>query len=35
MAQKNLISMIYTYRNYTAVYGRCHMSATIRNSDIN
>jgi len=27
--------MNYSYRNYTAIYGRRHMSATIRNSDNN
>ena len=34
-AQKNLIATNYSYRNYTAVYGRSHMSATIRYSDNN
>jgi len=27
--------MNYSYQNYTALYGRCHVSATIRNSDSN
>ena len=25
--------MNYSYRNYTAIYGRSHVSATIRNDD--
>jgi hypothetical protein len=32
-AQKNLIGMNNSYRNYTAVHGRSHVSAKIRNSD--
>ena len=32
-AQKNLIGMNYNYRNYTAIYGTGHVSATVRNSD--
>jgi len=35
MAEKNLTGMNYSYRNYTAIYGRSHESATIRNSDNN
>ena len=34
-AQKNLIGINYSYRNYTAINGRSHVSATIRNCDNN
>jgi hypothetical protein len=33
--QKNLIGMNYNYRSYITIYGRSHVSATIRNSDYN
>jgi hypothetical protein len=34
-AQKNPIGMYYRNRNYTAIHGRNHVSAKIRNSDNN
>jgi hypothetical protein len=34
-AQKNLLGMNYSCRNYTAIYDGSHESAIIRNSDNN